>query len=99
VPPHRMTPLKDHWEEIVKVVVDTLKLQIRMNIKRKCVEIRTSKEAIEGATLQKASDYIKAFMLGFDLQDAVAILRLDDLFLDSFDIKEGTCMISEKLAR
>jgi len=84
-----MTPLKDHWEEIVKVIVDTLKLQIRMNLKRKSVEIRTSKQTTETSSLQKAADYIRAYMLGFDLQDAVAILRLDDLFIDSFDIKEG----------
>ena len=42
VPPHRMTPLKDNWEEIVKVIVEKLKLQIRMNLKTKAIELRTS---------------------------------------------------------
>ena len=31
---------------------------------------------------------MKAFMLGFEIQDAVAILRLEDLFLESFEIKD-----------
>ena len=26
-------------------------------------------------------DYIHAFMLGFDIDDAVALLRLDDLYI------------------
>jgi len=31
--------------------------------------------------VQKAADFLHAFMLGFAIQDAVALLRLDDLFV------------------
>jgi RNA-binding protein PNO1 len=42
VPPHRMTPLRDHWDEIVAPIVEHMKLQIRMNTRLKRVEIRVS---------------------------------------------------------
>ena len=31
--------------------------------------------------MQKGEDYIHAFMLGCDIDDAVALLRMDDLYI------------------
>ncbi len=42
VPPHRITPLRNNWEKIVTTIVENMKLQIRMNTKKKCVELKTS---------------------------------------------------------
>jgi RNA-binding protein PNO1 len=40
IPPHRMTPLKKEWINIFGPLTELLGLQIRMNVQRKCVEIR-----------------------------------------------------------
>ena len=99
VPPHRMTPLKNHWMEIYKPIVEHLKLQIRMNQKSKSVEIRTSKHTTDSGAIQKAEDFLKAFMLGFSVEDAVALLRLDDLYVDSFDVTDVKRLSGANLSR
>lgn len=88
VPPNRMTPLKTQWMGLIEPLVQHMKLQVRMNTKRRAVEIRNSNETEDLGYLQKAADYFKAFMLGFDQADAVALLRLDDLFIESFEVKD-----------
>jgi len=99
VPRHRYTPLKQNWESILKTLVEHMKLQVRMNTKRRTVEIRTSQHTEDPGAIQKASDFLKAFMLGFDIQDAVAILRLDDLYLETFEIKDVKTLHGEHLSR
>ena len=88
VPPHRMTPLKSRWMEIYEPIVKYLKLQIRMNLKTKCVELKTSKATEDTGALQKGADFIKAFVLGFSIADAIALIRLDDLYIESFEVKD-----------
>jgi len=99
VPPHRLTPLKASWIGIIEPLVEHMKLQVRMNTKRRAVEIRNSENTPDIGYLQKASDYIKAFMLGFDQSDAVALLRLDDLFVESFEVKDVKKLQGDHLAR
>ena len=95
VPQHRMTPLRNSWETIVKTIVERLKLQIRMNTKKKCVEIRSCAETDDKLNIQRACDFIKAFMLGFNLNDAIAMLRLDDLYLESLEIRDGKLRMTQ----
>lgn len=82
VPPNRFTPLKNAWMEIYKPIVEHMKLNIRFNPKKKCVELKSSKETESAGSVQKAADFIRAFMLGFEVRDALALLRLEDLYLD-----------------
>ncbi|XP_051831369.1 RNA-binding protein PNO1 isoform X2 [Antechinus flavipes] len=89
VPTNRYTPLKENWMKIFTPVVEHLGLQIRFNLKSRNVEIRTCKETRDASALTKAVDFVKAFILGFQVEDALALIRLDDLFLESFEITDG----------
>lgn len=100
VPPHRMTPLKNNWTKIYPPLVDHLKLQVRMNLKTKSVEMKTNpKFTTDPGALQKGADFIKAFTLGFDLDDSIALLRLDDLYIETFEIKDVKTLNGDHLSR
>lgn len=99
IPPHRMTPLKNSWPKIYPPLVEHLKLQVRMNIKSRAVELRTSKFTTDSGALQKGEDFVKAFTLGFDVDDAIALLRLDDLYIETFEIKDVKTLQGEHLGR
>lgn len=99
IPPHRMTPLKSAWPKIYPPLVEHLKLQVRMTIKARAVELRTSKYTTDSGALQKGEDFVKAFSLGFDVDDSIALLRLDDLYIETFEIKDVKTLNGEHLGR
>lgn len=99
IPPHRMSPLKSSWTKIYPPLVEHLKLQVRMNVKSRAVEVRTSKHTTDLGALQKGEDFIKAFTLGFDVDDAIALLRLDDLYIETFEIKDVKTLQGDHLGR
>jgi RNA-binding protein PNO1 len=43
IPPHRMSPLKREWVNIYTPMVEMLGLQVRMNVKRRCVEMKVGR--------------------------------------------------------
>lgn len=99
IPPHRMSPLKSSWPKIYPPLVEHLKLQVRMNLKAKAVEMRTSRHTTDAGALQKGEDFVRAFTLGFDVDDAIALLRLDDLYIETFEIKDVKTLQGEHLGR
>ncbi|EHA8591209.1 putative RNA-binding protein PNO1 [Cocos nucifera] len=64
---------------------------LRMNLKARRVELKTRSDTPDVSNLQKCADFVHAFMLGFDVADAIALLHLhlDDLYVDSFDASWG----------
>lgn len=70
-----------------------------MNTKKKCVELKSSKFTEDATAIQRAVDFLKAFMMGFELNDAVALLRLDDLYIESFEIKDVKNLQGDHLSR
>jgi RNA-binding protein PNO1 len=99
IPPHRMTPLKTAWPKMYPPLVEHLKLQTRVNIKTRSVELRTSSNTTDTGALQKGEDFVKAFTLGFDVDDAIALLRLDDLYIETFEIKDVKTLQGEHMGR
>lgn len=99
VPPHRMTPLKNVWTKVYPPLVEHLKLQVRMNLKTRTVELRTNKHTTDVGALQKGADFVKAFTLGFDVDDAIALLRLDDLYIETFEVKDVKTLTGDHLSR
>lgn len=73
--------------------------QVRFNTKTRSVEMRTSKHTLDSGALQKGADFVSAFMLGFEVQDAVALLRLDDLYIESFQVTDVKMLRGDHLSR
>lgn len=80
-------------------LVEHLMLQMRFNMKTRQVEIRLSPETKDIANLQKGVDFIKAFLCGFDVDDAMALLRLDNLFVETFEIKDVKTLRGDHMSR
>ncbi|PAV79908.1 hypothetical protein WR25_02818 [Diploscapter pachys] len=57
-------------------------------MKTRNVEVRNPEDKEDTTDLQKAADFVRAFILGFDVNDALALVRLDHLFLESFEISD-----------
>lgn len=99
VPPHRLTPLQRDWDEIYQPIVEHMQLQIRYNPRKRVVELKTSEHTTLPGAIQKSADFCRAYMLGFAVRDAMALLRLDDLYIDSFEIKDVKSLQGEHLSR
>lgn len=110
IPPHRLAPLKRDWPKIYTPLVEMANLQVRMNVKRHMVELRSSKHTLASPAaglgvagglgmLQRGADFVKAYAMGFDVDDAIALLRMDDLFVDTFEIKDVKTLHGDHLSR
>jgi RNA-binding protein PNO1 len=99
VPSHRYSPLKEAWEEITAPIVNHLKLMVRMNTRTRCVELKTSAFTTDTGALQRAEDFVKAFLLGFEVRDAIALLRLEDLYVESFEVTDVKPLKGDHLSR
>jgi len=101
IPPHRMTPLKRDWLNIYTPLVEECGLQVRMNPKKRAVEMKTSKHTPAPAStiLQKAADFLNAYVLGFTAEDAIALVRMDDLYIESFEVKDVKMLHGDHLSR
>eukprot|EP00898_Chlorokybus_atmophyticus_P009252 jgi/Chlat1/957/Chrsp108S01431 len=100
VPSHRYTPLKESWLALYGPLTEQLKLDVRMNLHTRKVELKTTPDTPDPpAALQKGADFVEAFLKGFDVADAVALLRLEDIYMESFQVKDVKTLRGEHLSR
>ena len=99
VPSHRLSPLKEFWDEIIKPIVEHMKLMVRMNMKARAVELKTSAFTTDSGALQRAEDFVRAFMLGFEVRDAIALLRMEDLYVETFEVTDVKPLKGDHLSR
>src|SRR5690606_23083996 len=70
IPPHRMTPLKKDWVSIFGPLTEILGLQVRMNVQRRCVEMRVS-----GCRVWGQFEALTAFQTSKQTKDIGAIQK------------------------
>ncbi|KAF9593394.1 hypothetical protein IFM89_022573 [Coptis chinensis] len=99
VPPHRYTPLKKAWLELYTPIYEQMKIDISMNLKALKVELKTKADTPDMSSLQKCADFVHSFMLGFDVIDAVTLLRMAELYVYSFEIKDVKTLRGKHLCR
>ncbi|KAF6005509.1 hypothetical protein CCYA_CCYA01G0040 [Cyanidiococcus yangmingshanensis] len=99
VPAHRYAPLKSHWMALYEPLTKELGLQVRMNLKQRVVELRTGDRTRDRTALQRGSEFVQAFLLGFAVDDAIALIRFDDLRIDSFEVQDVRRLQGDHLAR
>mmetsp|Transcript_15682 Transcript_15682/g.31246 ORF Transcript_15682/g.31246 Transcript_15682/m.31246 type:complete len:238 (+) Transcript_15682:102-815(+) len=97
-PPHRLTPLRNDWDMILTPLVHHLQLQVRFNTKTRGVELKSGEGTAMG-NIQKGCDFVTAYMMGFEVADAVALLRLEDLFVESFNVTDVKMLRGDHLSR
>lgn len=98
VPFHRMNPLKQSWESIVQILTEKMSLLIRMNLRTRQVELKNSQACQDNLNLNWGAEFLKAFMLGFSLNDCISMLWLDDIYLETFEIKDVKMLHGQHLS-
>ncbi|KAL3845772.1 hypothetical protein ACJIZ3_003175 [Penstemon smallii] len=100
VPAHRRKLLHKNWRRVYDLVHDVMKVDIRTKLTKPVqVQLKTKPDTPEIGHLQKCADFIHAILLGFEVEDAEALLRMDELYVDSFDIKDVKVLRGDHLSR
>ena len=56
-------------------------------VQNRKVELKTRRDTPDAGALQRSADFVTAYLLGFAIPDAIALLRMEDLYVESFEIK------------
>merc|ERR1712217_526725 len=79
--------------------VENMRLAIKIDFKTRNIEIKKKAHTEDVRALQRAFDFVDAFIKGFEIRDAIAILRIDDLYVECFEIKDLKTLKGQHLNR
>lgn len=88
VPSRRIKSLKEAWMKIYAPIVNQCRLQIRMNLAERVINIRTCPETLSPAAIQRGEEFLRAVTYGFAVEDALSVLRMDSVYVDCFEIED-----------
>lgn len=90
------TPIVTHLKLQIRMNTHTRHVEIKVcsnQFNKRLIDwligYQSSEHTPDVASLTKASDFVRAFMMGFEVDDAIALIRLDDLYIESFQIDDG----------
>lgn len=99
VPVYKLRLIKQEWLAIYTAIVEYGKLQIRFNRRARAVEMRTCATTADPAYLERSVSFVQAVIDGFRVEDAVAIMKYRDVFVESFELGEIRRLRSAHMSR
>jgi len=90
VPSNRRSPLKKDWVILLEALNNDLKLQARVVTKGNpwMVHLRQSESTADPLHLDRGAEFLRAYLNGFAIEDAKALIRIDGMFTESFQISD-----------
>merc|ERR1711904_725510 len=88
IPMHRFASFKLEWATICHFITQYSQLDIKFNTMKKEVEIKNTTARKCNEQLQRAADFVMALVVGFRVQDSYALLRIDGIYTESFELKD-----------
>jgi RNA-binding protein PNO1 len=85
--------------KIYTPIVEYCNLQIRMNLRTQSIDIRSCKETKDMGLLERSAQFVRAIVLGFSVEDSLVLIKMGDVFLDSFDVCDVKRLKHDHLSR
>ncbi|KMT12769.1 hypothetical protein BVRB_4g088630 [Beta vulgaris subsp. vulgaris] len=95
VPKHRYAPLKKAWfSHIYEPIRNEMKIDIRMNLKAKRVELKTMPHTPDISNLCRSVSFVEAFMAGFEPEQIRdAFFKYEHIEMSSLDMRDVKCTL------
>ncbi|KAI4291728.1 RNA-binding protein PNO1 [Pancytospora philotis] len=88
IPVYKLKAIKQDWLKIYTAIVELGHLQIRFNRRTRMVDLRTCPSTSDCSFLERSIAFIQAIIYGFRLDDAMALMKYRDIFMEAFEIGE-----------